>query len=217
MFPYRDDNPAESFPLVAILLIVVNAAIFLFLSPSAHYEEIIRQFGFIPDRGEPLTFLTSLFLHANLLHLVFNMWYLWLFGDNLEDRFGKLNFLFFYLLGGAFSLLLHAWTVGPQMKEIPCIGASGAISAVMGGYVTLFPRANIQVLFLFFFTIQTFKISALFFLGFWFLQQLLLTAGSTNSEMVAPVAYGAHIGGFVFGVVFASVIKHLFPQKGNII
>ena len=209
MIPYRDDNPTRTFPFVTIGLIAMNVLVFLNLAFKPGYEEIVMRYGFLPGRWQPETFITSMFLHAGIEHLVFNMWYLWLFGDNLEDGLGHGRFLVFYLLGGLVALLLHSIMVSGAAEPVPCIGASGAISAVMGGYVTLFPRANIHVLWIFFYSLRVFKLSAIYFLGFWFLEQLFVGGSSSALGVATGVAYWAHIGGFAYGVVFAWIVKRL--------
>ncbi len=155
-----------------------------------------------------------MFLHGGIFHLAFNMWFLWLFGDNLEDKLGKIAFVVFYLLGGICASLLHSFVANDFMRNIPCIGASGAISAVMGGYLFLFPQARVRVfIWVFVFAVRI-KLSAFVFLGIWFLEQLLLGSVSVAGGQATEVAYWAHIGGFFFGVVFVFLLKtYVFSEK----
>lgn len=194
---------------MTILLIVVNMVVFVTFGLRPDYEAIVHEYGFIPGRFNTLSFFTSMFLHGGWFHLIFNMWYLWLFGDNLEDRMGKLGFLGFYLLGGIFASLLHSAFSNEVMKTVPCVGASGAISAVMGGYVILFPHAKVRVVILFFYNIIRFRWPAFVFLGIWFVEQLWAGGGTMLNVEASPVAYWAHIGGFVFGVGGAFIARLL--------
>lgn len=205
MFPYRDDNPTSSIPIITPLLILINAAAFFYLGLRPDYARIVSEYGFIPAEFKLSTVFTSMFLHGSLFHLIFNMWYLWLFGDNLEDKFGKGIFLIFYLLGGVVAVMIHSMMAGPEMRHIPSIGASGAISAVMGGYVTLFPRARIRMA-VFFYYFTVIRINAIWFLGIWFVEQLF----ASGSGMGTGIAYWAHIGGFVYGVVFTMIMRMTF-------
>jgi len=210
-FPYRDDNPHEHFPIISLSLIIINSAIFFVFGFKADYESIIYTYGFIAGEPSVLTALTSIFLHGDILHLLGNMWFLWLFGDNVEDKFGKVTFVFFYLLGGISADLIQALTSSEVARNIPCIGASGAISAVMGAYVLLFPRAKIICVSRF----GNYKISAFVFLGFWFLMQLVL--GMHKSAVAGNIAYWAHIGGFLFGVAFSYLLKAYFAKSGQLL
>lgn len=207
MFPYSDDLPRRQFPVVTFLIIFINVGVFLKYGFSPYYESFIWVHGLIPGDLHLSHFITSMFLHAGLFHLIFNMWYLWLFGDNLENRLGWAGFLGFYLLGGAVAFVAHVLTTtDPVMRNLPCIGASGAVSAVMGGYLTFFPEARIKVFVFLFYQALTFKVSASFFLGVWFLQQVLNGGLVFNNESM--VAYGAHLGGFFFGVFAAFIFKN---------
>ncbi len=202
MIPYRDDNPIHGVPFITVLLIFLNLGIYFFLTAGFNYEGIVNHYGFVPSEKRLITYGTSMFLHGGMAHLIFNMWYLWLFGDNLEDELGHLGFLVFYLMGGIISMFLHdLMTFEPALRNVPAIGASGAISAVMGGYVTLFPHAQIRMFWFLLYTVQTFKISAVFFLGFWFLQQLISGGAGALAGVSTGVAYWAHIGGFIFGIL----------------
>ncbi len=205
-FPYRDDNPCHRFPEVTVTLIAINILVFLkFALFSPYYENILWQYCFIPNEWAPYTLITSLFLHGSLSHLVSNMWYLWLFGDNLEDRLGKFFFLGFYLWGGIFSLLVHSYFADDVSRNIPTIGASGAISAVMGGYLVFYPFSKIRT-FAWFFAIFQFKMSAWYFMVFWFIMQLFSTMNQFAVD-ATNVAYWAHIGGFASGFILALIFR----------
>ena len=212
MIPLRDDNPTRSRPVVTIALIVLCSLVFIWqlsLSPRGQ-QQAVYLFGFIPAvlfRNAELqgawipaeaTILTSMFLHGGWLHLIGNMLYLWIFGDNIEDRLGRGRFVAFYLLCGAVAALGQG-LADPQ-SEVPMIGASGAISGVLGAYLVLYPRAKILVLVPLFIFITTLRVPALVVLGIWFGAQLL------SSLVAAPgaggaVAFAAHVGGFVAGVL----------------
>ena len=195
MFPLYDAYriPGKK-PRMTIFLIGLNVALFLF--SLSNLEEFIYKFGLIPARvfqGEALFGLvSSMFFHAGFGHLLGNMWFLWVFGDNLERRLGKIRFLLFYILCGIFSSLIYLF-LSPE-KSIPAIGASGAISGVLGGYLVLFPRHRIVSLVPIFFFIQLIAVPALIFIGIWFLYQLLYIGTQTM------IAYWAHIGGFIAGI-----------------
>ena len=223
MFPLRDNIPTERFPFVTVAFIVANVFVYFFLQdarlglpqgglagdwPTPTYGAIPCELaGAEPCRTAPggpstvVTVLTSMFMHGSILHLGGNMLFLWIFGNNVEDRLGPLKFIAFYVLGGAIAVA--AQTVINTGSEIPTIGASGAVAAVLGGYLLLFPRAKVVtvVFIIFFFTII--ELPAILFLGFWIVQQALFA----DFDLLQPtsdgggVAYFAHIGGFVFGLL----------------
>lgn len=212
MIPLRDDNPIRGIPVVTILVIVACAAAYLWelsLSPGLR-EQAIVYLGFVPALlfghatidgpvwVSPLgSIFTSMFLHGGFLHLAGNMLYLWIFGDNVEDRVGRFRFAFFYLFCGVVAALTQAL---PDMRStIPMIGASGAVSGVLGAYVMLYPRANVLVLVPLFVVFYTVRVPAFIVLGLWFAGQL---ASSLMAEPGAGgVAFMAHVGGFVAGAV----------------
>lgn len=213
MLPFRDANPAERFPIVTTVLIVANALIFFWeLSLGRRLEEVFQVYGLIPVRllaypewgkaglaeaASPI--LTSMFLHGGWMHLIGNMWYLWIFGDNVEDRLGRFRFLLFYLLGGAGAGLIHVFA-NPG-GTVPTVGASGAISAVLGAYLVTFPRARVATLIPLGFTFQIANLPAVLVLGFWFVLQLVSGAGDlARSQGGGGVAWWAHIGGFAVGM-----------------
>lgn len=210
MFPFKDDNPHTSFPIVTIILIAVNAAVFLFELSLGGKESALfmASFGMVPQfvshvsevaKELPLhpyyTFFTSMFLHGGWMHLIGNMLYLWIFGDNIEHAMGKVKYLSFYILMGIVAGLTHfAFNVHSQ---VPTVGASGAIAGVLGAYINLFPHARVHTLLIYGFFTRVVLLPSIFVLGFWFVLQLL-EAGMTPKGL-GGVAYGAHIGGFVAG------------------
>ena len=203
VIPLRDINPTRSRPIVTYLLIAINVVVFAFqfsLGPNETRELALR-YGLVPEllvERHFLTIFSSMFMHGGVLHLVFNMWSLAVFGDNVEDRLGKLRYLLFYLGSGVFAAL--AQFVVNTHSPVPMVGASGAIAGVLAGYLRLFPRARIVTLIplLFFFFVR--ELPASFFIGFWFLLQLLAGAGSVGGMGDGGVAVFAHIGGFTAGL-----------------
>jgi membrane associated rhomboid family serine protease len=204
MFPIRDHNPSGKTPYVTITLIVINVLVFLgcFLSYSeTDLNFFYFQWGFIParlmaDEGYA-TILTSMFLHGGWLHLGGNMLFLWIYGDNLEGEMGPVGFLAFYLACGVAAAGLQAWV--DLYSRIPMIGASGAIAGVMGGYLLLYPRAKVDVLFIFIIFFRIFAIRAWIVLGLWFAIQLVF--GLSTPSDGGGVAYWAHAGGFIAGAI----------------
>jgi membrane associated rhomboid family serine protease len=211
MIPLRDDNPIRSTPVVTIALITLCAIVFLWeitLSPD-EAQAAVYLLGFVPavlfGRAEPpehwvppgLSIFTAMFMHSGLMHLIGNMLYLWIFGDNVEDRVGHVRFVFFYLLCGAVAAFAQAL---PDMgSRVPMIGASGAVSGVLGAYIVLYPRANVLVGVPVFLVFQTFRVPAWVVLGMWFIGQLLSSLMAAQGQ--GGVAFGAHVGGFLAGVV----------------
>lgn len=200
-FPLKDENPTEIKPILTIFLIVVNVVIFAICLLSGTFGNIVDSFGMKPAHvlsGRELhTFFTSMFLHGGFLHLIGNMWYLWIFGDNIEDACGRGRFILLYLISGLIGALAHALYSPGSM--IPTIGASGAISGVLGAYVVLYPRAKVYTL-IPFFILYVVKIPAIAFIGFWFVLQVLSASVPVVAGVPATVAYLAHIGGFLAGV-----------------
>jgi len=205
MIPIRDHNPSGKFPFITYFLIGLNVIVFLlmfFLSDPA-FEDFIFRFSLIPvqvARGNNLfTFFTSIFLHGGIAHLISNMLFLNIFGDNLEDYFGHVRFLLFYFAAGIVASL--AQFLVAINSTVPMVGASGAIAGVMGGYLVLFPRHRIDVLFSFGFTFRKASVPSYAMLFYWIVFQLLSGFGSLAymSQVTGGVAYFAHIGGFFFG------------------
>ncbi|MEN8374522.1 MAG: rhomboid family intramembrane serine protease [Gemmatimonadota bacterium] len=221
MFPLRDDNPTELTPFVTMALIAANFVIWLVVQGGGADPQALQAsvcaFGTIPGeltgsavppgagQGLPCvpggltwsTLGTSMFFHGSWMHLIGNMWFLWIFGNNIEDSMGHLRYLGFYLLTGAAAALAHIYS-GPG-SWIPTVGASGAISAVMGAYLLLYPRVRIHTLFIFVIIVRVFPIPAWIILGQWIAIQVL--AGATTTAGGAGVAFWAHIGGFVAGLL----------------
>jgi membrane associated rhomboid family serine protease len=212
MIPLRDDNPIRGIPVVTIVLIVACAAAYLWqisLPPDAR-GEAIAYLGFMPALlfghatldgplwvSPPATIFTSMFLHGGFLHLAGNMLYLWIFGDNVEDRVGHGRFVVFYLLCGAVAALVQAF---PDTRStIPMIGASGAVSGVLGAYVVLYPRANVLVLLPLLVVFYTIRVPAVIVLGLWFAGQLMSSLMADAGS--GGVAFMAHVGGFVTGAL----------------
>lgn len=209
IFPIGDDNIVGGHkPIVSYSLIVINVAVFMYeLSLGTGVEAFITDYGMMPAKifsGQDYhTLLTSIFLHGSWMHLIGNMLFLWIFADNIEAIIGSTRFIIFYLLGGLIASLAHiAFDPG---SLVPTVGASGAISAVMGTYIVMFPRSRIKLIFIIFLT--RFNVPAVFFLGFWFIQQLMSGIGTVGQEQMGGVAWWAHIGGFVYGLLAAIIIR----------
>jgi membrane associated rhomboid family serine protease len=215
MIPLKDDNPTRSFPFVTILLLLANVSVYLYqvhlalASGPAESAAFTAQMGVIPfeithlsDAVSPtpiplyLTPVTAMFLHGGWVHLGGNMLYLWVFGNNVEDRLGHLRFLFFYLFCGLIATFAHIASAPDSLA--PLVGASGAIAGVLGAYLVCFPRARVLVLFWFLIFIRFVRVPALIVLGFWFLIQVMNASADAGSQ--GGVAWFAHIGGFLAGV-----------------
>ena len=216
MIPLRDENPVRTVPVVTRALIVLNIAVFLYevaLGPAL--RSFLFEWGFVPARffhlltvpgGASLgmrTVLYSMFLHGGWLHLIGNMWFLWIFGDNVEDELGHATYLLFYLVCGIVATMLQYLT-GP-LAEIPTVGASGAIAAVLGAYIMAFPRARVFTLLPIFPFIQVVPLPAFFILGLWFLLQFVLGLGALGASGAGGIAFWAHIGGFAAGLLVMRV------------
>jgi membrane associated rhomboid family serine protease len=220
MIPLRDENRASSFPLVTVLIILTCTAIFIYeasLSRSG-LKQFFEAFSLVPGQvtyelrsGEGSwrnilpPFLTSMFLHGGWLHLIGNMWYLWIFGDNVEDMLGPIRYLFFYVICGLGAGLTH-FLLGPA-SNLPTVGASGAIAGVLAGYAVLFPGARVLTLVPLGFFIRIMELPALAVIGIWFVIQVIssfLTFGMTET---GGVAFSAHVGGFVAGLLLVWVFR----------
>jgi membrane associated rhomboid family serine protease len=225
LFPLRDDNPTLLTPVITIALILINVVVWMYVQGAGFSPDLLASsvcnFGSIPAEitgqlggyeGVQLaedmppcqfgglrlaTLLTSMFMHGGWLHLIGNMWFLWLFGNNIEDSMGHLRFLVFYLMAGLVGALAHIFTAADSL--VPTVGASGAISGVMGAYLILYPRIKIETLFVIVIFIKIIPIPAWFVLGEWFAVQLL--SGYTAPRIGGGVAFWAHIGGFVAGLI----------------
>ncbi|HOC89485.1 MAG TPA: rhomboid family intramembrane serine protease [bacterium] len=207
MIPIRDDNARHHFPVVTISLIAANVIIFIYQSllPATQVGEFILDFGAVPyyiTNGSHLgTIFSSMFLHGGLMHLGGNMLYLFIFGDNIESVLGSVRYLLFYLLCGVLAFASHY--IIDLSSQIPMIGASGAISGVLGAYAVRFPHARVSVLLPLVIIWQVITIPAVLVLGFWFVLQLF--SGATGSAQSGGVAWLAHVGGFAAGVIFMLV------------
>ncbi len=214
MIPLRDTVPSRTFPIVTIFLIVINVFIFFFeVSLGPNLEKLLFTYGLIPKKyflvshlNRYTPFFTAMFLHGGWIHVLGNMWYLWIFGDNVEDAMGHRRFLLFYILCGITAGLTHIYT--HPSSSLPTIGASGAVSGVMGGYFVLFPHARITTLLPVFFFITIVQIPAVFFLFFWFMMQFFNGAFSVVSpHAFSGVAWWAHIGGFIWGIILVLIFR----------
>ena len=226
MIPIRDRNPSGTFPYVTIGIIVVNVFIFLYeLSLGSDLGPFLHRYGVVPIkithdyRSSDLSlidtffpFLSSTFLHGGFIHLIGNMWFLWIFGDNIEDKLGHVKYLCFYILCGTTASSAHVFF--NSQSELPCIGASGAIAAVLGAYMVTFPRAKVTTIVPIFFFIQIIELPAVVVIGFWILIQFFSGAVSlTASTSGGGIAWWAHVGGFVSGIILFYTIRILFARK----
>jgi len=220
IFPIGDDQvKGGSKPFFTYLFIGINAIVFLYqvILPPAELDWFILHFGSIPSeisQGNHLfTLFTSMFLHGGWVHLIGNMLFLWVFGDNIEAIIGNFYFLLFYIAGGLAAAIAHI-VAGPG-STVPAIGASGAISAVLGAYLILFPASNIRVLVVYFF--RSFYMPAVFFLGIWIVQQLISgyfsLSETTSQAQRGGVAWWAHIGGFGFGLIAGWIARKTLEVK----
>ncbi|NEO40361.1 MAG: rhomboid family intramembrane serine protease [Moorea sp. SIOASIH] len=225
MVPLRDENPITITPYITLLLIAINILVFIYeLSLNKpELDTFFRLYAVVPREltasfdgipvgqpvPEPLTLITSQFLHAGFLHVGSNMLFLWIFGNNIEEKLGGIRFLIFYLTCGALAALAQ-WFFS-ALSLIPALGASGAIAGVMGAYILRFPNAKILTLVPLFFIFFVARIPAVFYLGFWFLQQAFNGIASLGAQAQVGmegggIAYWAHAGGFVFGAILGPIL-----------
>jgi membrane associated rhomboid family serine protease len=201
--PLRDTQPSYSKPFVTMIIIVINVLVFLFQLSLDQYSlnAFIATYGLVPDRFSAINVITSMFLHGGWMHIIGNMWFLWIFGDNIEDILGHGKFLIFYLLCGIVAALAQVM-LNPYSR-VPMVGASGAIAGVMGSYLLKFPHARIETLAFIFIFLTRFDVPAWLMLILWFGTQLFSGVGSIGHTMVneGGTAFFAHIGGFVAGMV----------------
>jgi len=220
LFPLYDTIPSRKKPFIMYTLIIANVIVFLYELSLGNREltQFFYEYGLLPARYtvahfreilgiSALPWLSHMFIHGGWAHILGNMWFLWIFGDNVEDALGHLKFLIFYLAGGIFAAAVNF--VFMPFSQVPMVGASGAISAVMGAYFVLFPHSRIVslVFFLFFFTLV--EIPAFIYLFFWFLIQLFNGLISTALP-VSSVAWWAHAGGFIFGMVIGRIVRYRY-------
>jgi len=211
MIPLKDQIPTRRIPFINYLLIAGNIFVFVLQwLAGPNQEALIYQFALIPASftggiglGNFSDIFSSMFMHAGLAHLGGNMLYLWIFGDNVEDSMGHSRFLLFYLIGGLVASLAHIFT--NPMSQIPTVGASGAIAAVLGAYLVLYPRARVLTIIPLGFFLRITTIPAVIVLGLWFVLQLFSGVLSMGVPDMGGVAFWAHIGGFVAGVILAKV------------
>jgi len=221
MIPLRDSVRSRHVPIVTWLIVAANTVVFLFslMLNNAQLQGFVNTFAFIPASWQTnpiwwgISLFTSMFLHGGWLHFISNMWILIIFGDNVEDRMGPLGFLIFYLLGGLAAGLLQF--VFLPVSTIPTLGASGAIAAVMGAYIVLYPNARVVTLIPLFFFFTTVNIPAFLYLGIWFVTQFFSGVAALGQVTMGGVAWWAHIGGFVFGVLLvrAFLFRRSAPSR----
>jgi membrane associated rhomboid family serine protease len=220
MIPLKDENPGNSFPLMTTGLILANVAVFVYqlLLPEHEQMRFLLKLGMVPAEllgrsprlhshlPGALTLLTSQFIHGSLLHLLGNMLYLWIFGNNIENLLGRWRFLLFYLLCGIFAAVAHI--ILHPYSTLPMVGASGAIAGVLGAYLVTFPGSRVLVLIFVIIFATTARIPAFYVLGFWFIMQLLYGLGGLGGG--TNIAYIAHIGGFLIGIW---LIRKMRPNR----
>jgi len=217
MIPLRDIIPSRTTPYVTISLISLNVLVFLYeLTLGRAVDAFTLYFGLVPAAFSWVTVFTSMFLHGGILHVAGNMLYLWIFGDNVEDRMGHGRFVVFYLLCGVAAAL--AQTITAPDSVVPMVGASGAIAGVMGAYFVLYPKSRIVTLIPLFFFFQVIEVPAILFLGIWFVMQFLSGVGSivttAGGGPAGGVAFWAHVAGFVAGI--SGVIVFRRPERQRV-
>ncbi|MDR4507298.1 MAG: rhomboid family intramembrane serine protease [Candidatus Brocadiaceae bacterium] len=220
MIPIRDRNPSGIFPYITVGIILVNVLVFLFeLSLGGQLSSFLFQFGVVPARVSSyqeisdatftntyFPFFSYMFLHGGFIHLIGNMWYLWIFGDNIEDMLGRVRYILFYLMCGIGSAVVHVYI--NSESSFPCIGASGAVAGVLGAYMISYPKARVLVVLPLFIVWQLIELPALVVLGFWFLLQFFSGAASISSAAQGSgVAWWAHIGGFILGITLIKILR----------
>ena len=215
MIPFKDNIPSRRYPVITVTLILVNVTVFIYefsVEPSQQLD-FFSVYGLIPAKlymighqpvdvftGLLRSLITSMFLHGGFIHLLGNMWYLWIFGDNVEDRMGSVRFLFFYLLCGTLASMVHI--LFNLSSEVPSIGASGAVAGVLGAYLVSYPFARVLTLLPFFF-IWVVELPAILVLGSWFVVQIFNGTASidASSGVMGGIAWWAHVGGFLSGML----------------
>jgi membrane associated rhomboid family serine protease len=228
MFPLKDENPTEIFPLFTLLLIAANVGVWVYIQGAGMDGSMLMrsvcELGAVPAdvTGQTATLpagvqdpcpgqglgwpglITSMFLHGGWLHLIGNIWFLWIFGNNIEDSMGRFRFLLFYLLTGLAAAGAHIFAT--PGSPIPMVGASGAISGIMGAYLVLYPRVRVRTLFIIVILIKIIRVPAWLLLGYWLLIQVV--AGTQTGAAGAGVAFWAHVGGFVAGVLLVKPFEN---------
>ncbi len=215
MIPFKDDNPTSTFPFFTILLIILNClgfAVELF-HPSG-LQRLVYRYGAVPrellsfDPAAYINIFTSMFMHGGFVHIIGNMLYLWIFGNNVEDRLGHFRFLVFYFSSGIVAAFAHA--LSSPSSTIPMIGASGAIAGILGAYLLLYPHAKVHTLVFFGFFVDVIRIPAFIVIGFWGIIQIMNGILSKGFMAESGVAWFAHIGGFLFGLL---TIRIWLPKR----
>jgi membrane associated rhomboid family serine protease len=220
MIPYKDDNPIKIIPFSTIVIISLNMLVFIMQISGEDSKGMIYSYGAIPhnlisfESNQPippvLTIFTSMFMHGGLFHLVWNMLYFWIFGNNIEERLGHVRFIVFYLFCGVVAAFSHA-LLSPS-SNVPMIGASGAVAGMLGAYILLFPMAKVHTLVFLGFYITVIKIPALIVIGFWAIIQVVSGLISQGNAAQGGIAFFAHVGGFVAGL---STIKLWQPRRSS--
>jgi membrane associated rhomboid family serine protease len=217
MIPLKDINPSRSFPIVNLIIIFICSVIWLYEVSLEEYEfnDFIYNFGLVPVEvfSKPYQLFTHMFLHGSWLHIIGNMWFLWVFGDNVEDRLGKFKYLLFYVLSGLGAAVIQSLvSFLTGAVHVPMVGASGAISGVLGAYLYLFPHARILALVPIFFFMTFMELPAVFFIGMWVFIQIINGLITLPFASMGGVAWFAHIGGFFVGYKLVRVfyIRRLY-------
>ena len=208
-FPYKDDNPRVLIPFVTYFIIGLNVLVFIYqyfiIQGAQLSENFIYTYALIPANPSILTIFSSMFMHGGFTHIIFNMWFLWIFGDNIESVLGHKKYLLFYFLCGIGAGLSQI-QIDPE-STIPMVGASGAIAGGLGAYLFRFPRATVHVLVILIVFITFIRVPAMIVIGFWFLSNLTAGIGTLGIEQTGGTAWFAHIGGFISGVLFNYLFK----------
>jgi membrane associated rhomboid family serine protease len=208
MFPLRDIIPSRTIPVVTVSIIAANTVAWIYelTLPEPVLVEFVHMYGVVPSALDPVAFVTSAFLHGSWFHFIGNMWYLWIFGDNVEDRMGHARFVAFYLLCGVGASVGHV--LMEPLSPVPAIGASGAIAGVMGAYFVLYPRSRVLTLVPIIIYFEIVELPAVVLLGVWFLMQLVSAGASAVSPAEgAGIAFAAHVAGFVLGAVGVLILR----------
>tara|TARA_B100001996_G_C18603825_1_gene570994 strand:+ start:524 stop:1165 length:642 start_codon:yes stop_codon:yes gene_type:complete len=210
-FPYKDDNPRVLFPFVTYGIIGINILVFWAQFFVYGNERLISTFAFVPYEFKLFTIFTSMFMHGGLMHIIGNMWFLYIFGDNVESILGHVRFLLFYLFCGIGAAVAQ-FLIQPD-STTPMVGASGAIAGVLGAYMIKFPKARVHVLAVIFIFITTIVVPAQLVLGLWFLMQLSGGLGSLGFDTTGGIAWFAHIGGFIVGISTLRIFQTINIKK----
>ena len=221
LFPLYDENPTKSIPWITLLLILINVLVFIYelsLQSAGKLQQLFQTAALIPYEITNLAKLTSdvpnigilavftsMFMHGGWLHIIGNMWYLWIFGNNVEDTLGHAKYLLFYLLCGIGGGIGHI--LSQPYSQVPTVGASGAIAGVLAGYLIMFPTARVVTIVPIFIFLQIVKVPAILLIGLWFLIQIASGMGSLSTQASGGTAWFAHIGGFIAGVVLVLVLS----------